>query len=304
MANARRQRKHEVDEAEEGAVRPRAIWSGTISFGLVSIPVELFPAVRPGRPGLRLIGPSGLPVHRRYVCSKDGKPVDGDELVRGYELESGRHVVVTDAELEALLPKKSRDIDLTRFVPLAEIDPMLFGRAYFLVPGERSAKAYRLLAEVIEREERAGIATFVMRDHEYLVAIIAHGGGLRAETLRFADEVRTAAKVGLPEPTKVPAAAKAKLARAITARAKASLDPDELVDPWSERLEALAAKKRKKREDVVRVPEEAEGEQLAEVIDLMAVLKQSLATGGGRRARDVGGRRTAAKRSSRARRAS
>src|SRR6185436_16588271 len=123
MANGSRGRhkaKREHD-GENGAARPRALWSGTISFGLVSVPVELFPANRPGRPGLRWLAPSGLPVQRRYACSEEGSEIAPAHLIRGYETAKGEHVIVTDAELEALAPEKSRDIDLTRFVPTDEV---------------------------------------------------------------------------------------------------------------------------------------------------------------------------------------
>jgi len=289
MANGSRgrHRAKRDHESDNGAARPRALWTGTISFGLVSVPVELFPANRPGRPGLRWLAPSGLPVQRRYVSSEEGVEVPTSHLIRGYEVARDEHVVVTDAELEALAPEKSRDIDLSRFVPVEEVDPVLFERAYFLAPGGESVKAYRLLADVMERTGRAGIATFVMRDKEYLVAILAEGGILRAETLRFADEVRSAEDVGLPEARKPKkggkqAAEVTKLKRAIAARSEKQLDADELVDPWTARIEALAEKKQKKGEDVVEVPEAAE-EERAEVIDLMEVLKRSLGarTGGG-----------------------
>jgi DNA end-binding protein Ku len=307
MANGRRHHAKKTHHAEhetierEGA-RPRGIWSGTLTFGLVSIPVELYAANRPGRPGLRMLAPSGLPVRREYACSEDGKEVSYEHLVRGFEVSPGEHVVVTDEELDALAPEMSRDIDLQRFVPVGEIDPVLFERAYFLFPGGASSKAYRLLAEVMENTARAGVATFVMRGKEYLAAILAEGGILRAETLRFADEVRTESDVGLPKPPKVPAAAVKKLARAIEAHAEAKLSLAELEDPYAEKLEALAERKRKKGEDVVEVPEE-EGEQLAEVVDLMAVLKRSLAGGssGGTRSRR---RAAASTRKTRARRAS
>jgi DNA end-binding protein Ku len=291
-----RPRAKRADESNgnDGAARPRALWSGTISFGLVSVPVELHPANRSGRPGLRWLAPSGLPVQRRYASSEDGVEVPPSQLIRGYEVSRGEHVVVTDAELEALLPEKSRDIDLTRFVPVEEVDPVLFERAYFLTPGGESLKAYRLLADVMERTGRAGIATFVMRDKEYLVAILAEGGILRAETLRFADEVRSAGDVGLPE-AKKPQAAKVKaFERLIRARSEKALDPDELVDPWTARIEALAEKKQKKGEDVVEVPEGAE-EERAEVIDLMEVLKKSLGAGPARRS-GAGGRGAASRR--------
>jgi DNA end-binding protein Ku len=298
MATAKR-RPHRRKDDGEAPARPRALWSGTLSFGLVSIPVELHPANRVGRPGLRMLAPSGAPVSRRYACSEDGDEVPAEHLVRGYEVEGGRHVVVTDAELASLAPEKSRDIDLSRFVPRDEVDPVLFQRAYFLAPGGQSAKAYRLLADVMEETGRAGIATFVMRDKEYLVAILAEGGILRAETLRFADEVRSAEDVGLPEPRKIPKAEVTKLNRAIAARAEKTLDPAELADPWTERLLTLAEKKRRQHEDVVEVPEAAVAEEgRAEIIDLMEVLKRSLGareTTPRRTARGAASRRTPAR---------
>ncbi|HEX7808321.1 MAG TPA: Ku protein, partial [Thermoanaerobaculia bacterium] len=194
------------EDLESGPAGLRSFWTGTITFGLVTVPVALYAATRPRAVGLKMIGPDEAPVRRRYVCSKDEKPLDPDDIVRGYEIEKGKFVVVTDEELEAVEPRKSREIDLQRFVDLADIDPMYFERAYYLVPGGGTNKAYRLLAEVMEKRKVAGIATFVMRAKEYLVAIIAENGILRAETLRFEDEVRTPDDVGLPKIAKVTAA--------------------------------------------------------------------------------------------------
>src|SRR5690606_8881941 len=121
-----------------------------------------------------------------------------EEIVRGFDVGDGQYVVVTDEELEALAPDKSRDIDLRRFVPRHELPMANFERAHFMAPTSDSNKAYRLLTKTLEETNRIGIATFVMRGKEYLVAIIAEGGLLRAETLRFADEIRTPADIGLP----------------------------------------------------------------------------------------------------------
>src|SRR5688500_12458203 len=185
-----------------------------------------------------MIGPDEAPVRRRYVCSKDGKALDADDIVRGYEIEKGKFVVVTDEELEAVEPRKSREIDLRLFVDEDDIDPIYFERAYFLVPTGGTNKAYRLLAEVMEKKKQAGIATFVMRAKEYLVAIIAENGILRAETLRFADEIRKPADVGLPKKAK-PAAADVKKFEAQIARRTKKLALSELVDDYEERLEKL-----------------------------------------------------------------
>jgi DNA end-binding protein Ku len=189
----------ERDEtSEEGG--GRAFWSGMLSFGLVSVPVDLLPAHSSSRAPLRMLDTDGTPLARRYYCPVDEQEVEADQLERGYELDDGKIVVVTDEELEALAPKKSREIDLRRFVDRDSIDPLYFERSYFLAPGKGSGKAYRLLASVMESSRRAGIASFVMRDKEYLVAIFAEGGLLRGETLRFADQVRSSRSVGLPKP--------------------------------------------------------------------------------------------------------
>ena len=264
-------------EVLEGPSGLRPFWSGNITFGLVSVPVGLYSAVRTGGVALKMIGPDEAPVRRRYVCSKDGKILDADDIVRGYEFEKGKFVVVTDDELEAIEPKKSREIDLQLFVDRSAIDPIYFNRAYFLVPAGGTNKAYRLLAEVMEKKDQAGIATFVMRAKEYLVAIIAENGILRAETLRFASEVRSAEDVGLPEPAKVTAAEVKKFEEQIAKRAK-KLDLHELVDDYTARLEKLVAQKEKKKGAVVAVPveEREEDQEGGEVIDLLAVLSKSL----------------------------
>jgi DNA end-binding protein Ku len=260
---------------QEDDVGPRAFWSGTITFGLVSVPVELYPANRSQRVSLRMTAPDGTPLTRRYFCPKEERVLDWDEIVRGYEVEKDTFVVVTDDELEKLAPERTRDIDLRRFVPASGIDPIYFERAYYLTPGGNSTKAYRLLAATMEQTDRAGIATFVMRGKEYLVAILAENGILRAETLRFADEVRAPDDVGLPEPQKPKAATVKRFEKAIASLAKKTLDESELADTGSERLLELVARKEKSGEDVIEA-RGAPGETSEGVIDLMEVLRRSL----------------------------
>jgi DNA end-binding protein Ku len=261
----------------------RPFWSGTISFGLVSVPVNLYPANRRDRVSLRLLGPDDRPLARRYFSGEGGAELAGDEIVRGYETEEGEVVVVSDEELAAVAPEKSRDIDLRRFVAAEAIDPLYFQRSYFLTPAGGSTKAYRLLAAVMERTGRAGIATFVMRAKEYLVAILAEGGILRAETLRFPDEVRGPEDVGLPDPAgvKVPKKEVDRFARAIRQATAKGLDEAEMRDEDSRRLLAIVERKRKSGEDVVEVPGGAAGdeEEGAEVVDLMEVIKRNLEAG-------------------------
>jgi DNA end-binding protein Ku len=274
--------KREEDTADE---RRRAFWSGTLSFGLVSIPVELLPANRHGGAPLRMVDEEGTPLQRKYFCPEHDIEVPQDELVHGYELESGEVVVVTDEELDSVDPKKTRDIDLERFVEISQIDPLYFERGYFLAPGAASGKAYRLLAKVMEETGRAGIATFVMRDREYIVAIFAERGLLRAQTLRFHDEVRAPADVGLSKPVKAPDKVVAQFKSAIEALETSRLPTAELEDEHAEAVRELAQKKAKRGKGVVHVAE-TPARPDAEIIDLMAVLKKSLqdsgVTGGAR----------------------
>ena len=255
----------------------RSFWTGTITFGLVTVPVALYSATRSRGVALRMIGPDEAPVQRRYVCSKDEKVLDADDIVRGYEIEKGKFVVVTDEELEAIEPKKSREIDLKVFVDVEDIDPIYFERAYFLVPNGGTNKAYRLLAEVMEKKKQAGIATFVMRAKEYLVAIIADSGILRAETLRFADEIRQPEEAGMPKAAK-PAPADVKKFETQIARHAKKVNLSEFLDDYTERLEKLVHAKEKKKADIVKAPEEPERDEEGggEVVDLLQVLRKSL----------------------------
>jgi len=266
----------DIWEDEGGEAVARSFWSGTITFGLVSIPVALYAANRSTRVSLRMVSPGGTPLNRRYFTTKDDRELDTDEIVRGYEIEKDRFVIVDDDELERLAPERTRDIDLRHFVPVEDVDPRYFERAYYLTPAGQSNKAYRLLAQVMEDTGRAGIATFVMRAKEYLVAIMAENGILRAETLRFADELRSPEDAGLPEPIEAPPAAVKRMNREIGKLVEQSLDKKELEDESGARLLKVVRAKVRAGEDVVDAPE-PRGEQDTEgVIDLMEILKRRL----------------------------
>ena len=268
-----------MPEKEADKLMRRALWSGSLTFGLVNVPVALFPGYRGSRVALRMLSADGTPLLRRYYCPEENLPVEADEIVRGFEVEKGRYVVVTDAELESLEPVKSREIDLRLFVPTAQIDPIHLDRSYFLVPTGDSPKAYRLLAETMENAGRAGIATFVMRGKEYLVAIVAQKGVLRAETLRFAEEIRSAESIGLPN-VPVPAVS---AVDALSSKIRSEADDRpvgrELTDENQEKLRALIARKRAAGTGVVHAAEEEVETEGAQVIDLMAVLKKSIEGG-------------------------
>lgn len=265
----------------------RAFWSGTITFGLVSIPVDFYSATRSSQAKLRLVTADGHPVGRRYVCSRDGQPVPFEEIVRGFQIESGKFVVVNDDELEAVTPEKTRDIDLKHFVELSELPTSLLVRPYVLAPSGASTKAYRLLAETMERTGKVGIATAVIRDKAYLVAILAKDGLLVAETLRFADELRTPQSMGLPPPTSVPPARVKDMLRVIDGLTRDAFDVTELHDDYADNMVKMVEKKAKRGQDVVQGAAESESAEaeLEAPIDLVALLKQRLEKDGALRAR-------------------
>jgi DNA end-binding protein Ku len=271
-----RRAEREHDEHGESRRGLRPFWSGTLSFGLVSIPVDLYSGTRAGGVALRMLGPEGTPLERHYYCPDDGSEVPNDELVRGYEYQKGEYVEVGDDELSALEPEKSRDIDLRLFVPATAIDPVYFDRSYLLAPAGDSSKAYRLLAEVMQRTGRAGIATFVMREREYLVAITAEDGLLRAETLRFHDEVRSIEGVGLPRAPELDRNDVKRFTELIAKHASERLDADALTDDAAVQLEKLANAKKRSKKDVVATDAEEPEDQGARVLDLMQMLKSSL----------------------------
>src|SRR5256885_10304428 len=275
MARKKATRKKGSDRGESAARSARPFWAGTLTFGLVSVPVDLYPGNRSNRAPLRMLSPEGEPLARRYYSEKSGNDLQDDDMVRGFELEKDRYVVVTDEELERLAPEQSRDIDLRRFAPLEDISPLYFDRSYFLAPSEGSEKAYRLLAQTMEKQKLAGLATFVMRGKEYLVAIFPENGILRAETMRFVDEIRSPKEIGLAGKKKVSAATVKKFERLIGKHSAAHLPLKDLKDEQTEKLLKLVAKKRKQHKDIVEVevPEREEGK----VVDLMAALKKSLA---------------------------
>lgn len=252
----------------------RPFWSGTITFGLVSVPVNLFPATRTTRTSLRMLGPDGEPLARRYYAEKTGKDLEAEEMVRGYEIDNGKFVTVSDEELERLAPEKTRDINLTRFVKEDAIPPVYFERGYFLTPAGNSEKAYRLLAEAMKERKDVGIATFVMRGKERVVAIFSDHGLLRAETMRFPDEVRSVKAVGLPEKKDVPAAVVRKFESLIKKKAKRTFSPEK--DQQTVELLKLVKRKQSKASNVVELKDYRRDKE-PEPVDLIQVLKRSLA---------------------------
>ncbi|WP_129645291.1 non-homologous end joining protein Ku [Peristeroidobacter agariperforans] len=281
MPSRKRKRAPEPQpEDESSSARVRSLWSGTITFGLVSIPVDLLTAVRPRQTAMKLVDTDGHALGRQYHCSKEGKKLDYDDLVRGYETDDGKMVVITDKEFESVAPEMSADIELRSFVPLEQVPALYFQKPYFLAPAGKSAKAYVLLAETMQRTGRVAIGSFVMRGHEYLVAIVPDNGVLRLDTLRYADEIRTPETIGLPKRSKASAAKVTQFAKEIEALTHQALKIAELEDQDARKLQSLVESKQKERDDVIHpkgaeAAEDSEGEG-AKVIDLMEVLRKSL----------------------------
>ncbi len=287
--STQKQSKETASRSQAIAHGPRPLWTGVIAFGLVSMPVSLYSATRHWGSSLKMVDASGQPLNRKYRCEKDDVELSGSDIIRGYEIEKDRFVTLEDDELRALAPEKSSEINLQKFISLDDIHPIYFDKSYFLVPDAAAVRAYRLLAESMATERRAGIATFVMRDKEYLVAIISESGILSAETLRFHDEIRTPGEIGLPPAMHAQKSLVKKLESLIGKYSATELDRKELEDLQTQRLKDLVAGKLKKGIDVIikekpkakRQPEigdeyGSEMEAVDKVIDLMKVLKSRI----------------------------
>jgi DNA end-binding protein Ku len=186
-------------EAAPGGAR-QGIWSGTISFSLVAIPVRLVNAVEPGRVSFRMLhGKDYAPLRRRMYCPAEGKIVPPEQIIRGYELAADRYVTVTDEELESLTPERSRTIEILEFIDLKDVDPLYYDRPYYLVPAKGGEKAYRLLVEVLRRTGKAGLAKFVLAEREHLVAVTSEEGALSLITLHYGADILPAAELAPQE---------------------------------------------------------------------------------------------------------
>src|SRR3990172_1923715 len=162
-------------QGKEAALQ--GIWSGTISFSLVAIPVQLVKAVDPGRVSFRMLHSKDFsPLLRRMACPEEGKIVPPEEIIRGYEIGPDKYIVVTDEELESLSPQRSRSIEIVDFVDTKDVDAIYYDHPYYLVPLKGGEKAYRLFVEVMHRTRKAGLAKFVLGEREYLVAVKSRSG--------------------------------------------------------------------------------------------------------------------------------
>jgi DNA end-binding protein Ku len=261
---------------------PSAIWTGSISFGLVTVPVRLVSATRSQDVRFhQLEAETGARIRYRRVSEQTGDEVPNDQIVKGYELEPGRYVVLEADELAALKPKASRQIEIEDFVDLSEIDPIYFEQPYYLVPDKDAAKAYRLLTDVMEDEGKVAVGRFVLRSKEALVAIRPVDGVLCLETMRYADEVLAADREQpIAEPAAEPTERELEMARQLVQSLAGTFDPEKYRDEYRE--EVLALIDRKAAGEEIVAP--AAPEEPAKVLDLMAALEASLARTGAKQA--------------------
>jgi DNA end-binding protein Ku len=250
----------------------RSLWKGSISFGLVNVPVALFSGVKDTDVHFRqLHAKDHTPVETRRFCADEDEEVPYEEIAHGYETEDDKLIVLTDAELATAAPKKTRTIDIEAFVDLEEVDPIYFDHPDVLMPdgeSEGTQRAYRLLVEVMGKTDRAALGRFVLRTKEYLAIVRARGDRLTLTTMRFHDEVREPPKTPGKRPAKKQLDTTVKLIKAMSE----PWDPSNYRDEYEKRLKKIIRDKQKGK--TVKEPEAAE--QPSPIEDLMAALERSL----------------------------
>jgi len=251
----------------------QGIWNGTISFSLVAIPVQLVKAVEPGRVSFRMLHRKDYsPLLRRMSCPEEKKIVPPDEIIRGYEMAPDKYLLITDEELESVSPERSRTIEIVEFIDMEEVDTTYYDHPYYLVPLKGGEKAYYLLAEVMRRTNRAGLAKFVLDDREYLVAIKSTEGALSLITLHYNEEILPDEDIS-PEKDETEAEEKDRIKRLLK-KMMADFRPEKYADDRRKKVMDLL-KRKAKEEGTVEAPEveEEKGEGPA---DLIAALQESM----------------------------
>jgi DNA end-binding protein Ku len=250
----------------------RPIWSGAISFGLVSVPVRMFPATQSKELRFHFLDKKDLtPIAYEKVRRDDREPVDPDQIVRGFEIEKGRFIPLEDDDLDRLDIELTHSIDICDFVSLEEIDPVYFRKAYYLMPAEGAEKPYRLLVRALDETGKVGIAKVVIRNKQYLSALRPHDGVLVLETMYYADEVRQPESLDGDLGSARLQKAEVDMAKSLVENLSAPFEPEKYDDEYRKELLDLIRTKAKGKP----LPEPAQEEE-AEVVDLMAALRESV----------------------------
>jgi DNA end-binding protein Ku len=268
------QNKEKKKESAQGEAPSQGIWSGTVSFSLVAIPVRLVKAVEPGRISFHLLHNRDYsPLERKMFCPEEEKIVTPEEIVRGFEIEPGKHVVITDQELEAVSPDRSRTIEIMEFIDIKEVDPIYYDHPYFLVPLKGGEKSYRLLVESMQQTNRAGMAKFVLDEREYLVLIMSKNGALAVSTLHYRDEIvfgdgmaAAAAEIPDEEISRIKKTIKGMMT---------GFAPEKYSNSRREKIQDMINRKVKKKTEV-EAPQTGEEETTEGMADLMSALEKSM----------------------------
>ena len=274
---------------------PHAIWSGSINFGLVTIPVKLFTAVKTDELSFNMLHAKdeGRIKYER-VCSVDGKPVPWDEIVKGYEYEKGSYVVLTDDDFKKVNPEATQSVDILEFVELDQINPMYFDKPYYLEPTKQGRHAYALLREALAKSNRVAIARVVLRTKEYIAAVKPLGDALVLELMHWANEIVEDSTLELPGQEKLPEAEMKMAKMLIDTMSVSAFEPEKFVNKYHDELLAMIEARATGKE----LPKAAKkAPARGKVVNLMDVLAQSLEASKKQRTERAGvDRKTAAKR--------
>jgi DNA end-binding protein Ku len=276
----------------------RAIWKGSISFGLVNIPIALYPATRREELKFRLLRGRDLsPVNYKRVAEKDGKEVPWDQIVKGFEYEKGKFVVLSEKDFQRVDLEATQTVDIQDFVKVEEIDPMYFYKPYYLEPQKGGDKAYSLLRATLEKTGKVGIAKVIIKTRQYLAGVKPLKNALVLELMHFAEELADSEKLNLPKKSAEPASRELQMAEALVESMSAEWNPKKYKDDYRDALmEVIEEKVEAGGEEIEEKPKPKK--RSPKVIDLVAVLQQSLA-----KSRGEGKRKESRKRRSPARKA-
>jgi DNA end-binding protein Ku len=258
---------------------PRSIWNGTITFGLIAVPIKVSSAVEDKSIHFHQVHASdGAQIKQKRICSEEHKEVPYKEVAKGYELRGGKYVLLSQDEIDAAAGRQSRLIELDEFVCANEIDPAYYGRTYYLGAGDDGSDGYRLLHDALARVGRAGIGRWVFHNREYLVAVRPLDGVLALHTMRFSDELVDAGDLEIPSPSRAPTKREIQMAGQLVDALHDRFDPEAFEDRYRERVLELIETKASGRE-----PELPEIEEQQDKPDLAAALEASLGGSKGKR---------------------
>lgn len=266
---------------------PRSIWKGSITFGLVNIPVGLYSAEkREETVSFHMLDRRNM-ARLRYkrVNEETGKEVPWDETVRGYEVEGGKHVVISDEDLERASPEKTQTVDILDFVEAGDISPLFFDKPYYLAPEKKGAKSYALLRETLRRTNKVGIAKVVIRTKQSLAAVIVEEDAIVLNILRFAHELRDTSELDLPSGKEGVSERELDMAERLVEGMVSDWEPEKYRDDYYKDLKKLIKERVEagQFEESPEAPPKPKPERGAQVVDLMALLKQSVEDKGGRK---------------------